>query len=128
MMDFNHDSIFNLHKIDDEKLNANIPLLLIEGEEIVGVYRTVRDQIVFTNRRIISMDIKGITGKRKEYFTIPYTKVEYFSIQTVGFLELIPDAELTLFFANGVSATYEFRGQNDIIEIGRVISEFTLNA
>ena len=126
MLDFNKDSIFNLKKIEEDQINRNIPFLLTDDEEIVGAYRTVRDQVIFTNKRIITLDVRGITGVRKEYFTLPYTRIQYYSIQTVGFLELLPDAELTLFFANGATAIYEFKGTNNILEIGKIIGKYIL--
>ena len=50
----------------------------------------------------------------------------YFSIQTPGFLELIPDSELFIMFSNGFTARFEFKGNVDIGRIGRMISEFVL--
>ena len=126
MIDFSKNSVFNLQKIDNSAINNNVQALLIDGEEIIGAYKTIRDQIVFTNKRIITIDVKGITGKRQELFTLPYSKIQYFGIQTVGFWELIPDAELMLVFSNDMRANFEFKGKSDIVAIGKMISEFTL--
>ena len=49
-----------------------------------------------------------------------------FCVQTVGFAELIPDSELALFFNNGMKANFEFKGDNDILEIGKNISKYVL--
>ena len=57
---------------------------------------------------------------------MPYSKVQFFAIQTPGFAELIPDSELVLTFSNGYVATFEFKGWVDIGEIGRKISEYVL--
>lgn len=57
---------------------------------------------------------------------MPYSKIQFFSIQTPGFAELIPDSELALTFSNGFVAKFEFKGQTDIGEIGRMISEYVL--
>ena len=84
------------------------------------------DQLVFTNRRIIAIDVQGITGKRKSFSSMPYSKVQFFSIQTPGFAEIIPDAELHLMFSNGFTAKFEFKGNVDIGQIGRMISEYVL--
>ena len=54
------------------------------------------------------------------------SKIQYFSVQTPGFVELIPDSELFLMFASGFTATFEFKGQVDIGAIGRMISEYVL--
>ena len=43
-----------------------------------------------------------------------------------GFMELVPDSELFLHFTNGFEATFEFRGNVDIGQIGRIISEYVL--
>ena len=126
-IDFNKNSVFNLYPITPKDLDPDVSELLIEGEKIACAFKTVRDQLVFTNKRIISVDVQGITGKRKSYSTLPYSKVQYFTIQTVGFLELFPDSELFLMFTNGFTATFEFRGKVNIAGIGRMLSEFVLN-
>lgn len=89
-------------------------------------FKTVRDQLVFTNKRIISIDVQGITGKRRSFSTMPYSKIQYFSIQTLGFAELVPDSELFIMFSNTFTAKFEFKGNVDIGEIGRMISEYVL--
>lgn len=127
MMDFNRDSVFNLKYIEREHINENIISLLIDGEEIISQYRTIRDQVVFTDKRIIAMNIKGVTGRKKELFTIPYKKIQYYSVQTVGFLELFPDAELSVFFSNGKVTVFEFKGNNEVLEISKTIAKYTFD-
>lgn len=127
MMDFNRDSVFNLKYIEREQINENIISLLIDGEEIISQYKTVRDQVIFTNKRIIAMNIKGVTGRKKEFFTIPYKKIQYYSVQTVGFLELFPDAELSVFFSNGKVTVFEFKGNNEVLEISKTIAKYTFD-
>ncbi len=100
--------------------------LLLEDEEINSTFKTVRDQLVFTNKQIIAIDVQGITGRRKSFSSMPYSKVQFFSIQTPGFAELVPDSELFLMFSNGFTAKFEFKGNVDIGAIGRMISEYVL--
>ena len=100
--------------------------MLINGEEVLYAFQTVRDQLVFTNKRIIAIDVQGLTGKRKSFSTMPYSKIQYFSIQTPGFAELFPDSELFAMFSSGFTAQFEFKGQVDIGAIGRMISEYVL--
>ena len=54
MINFNGDSIWNLKPIDVSSVKTQVFGLLIEGEEIVAAFRTIRDQLVFTNKRFIS--------------------------------------------------------------------------
>lgn len=125
-INFNQNSVFNLKPINKDSVKAEVQGLLISGEEVIYAFQTIRDQLVFTNKRIISIDVQGLTGKRKSFSTMPYSKVQYFAIQTPGFAEIFPDSELYLAFSSGFSAKFEFKGQVDIGQIGRMISEYVL--
>ena len=125
-INFNSNSAFNLTPIDVSAVRGEVNGLLIGGEEIICAFKTLRDQLVFTNERIISVDVQGVTGKRKSFSSMPYSKVQFFTIQTPGFIELVPDSELVLTFTNGFVAKFEFKGRVDIGAIGRMISEYVL--
>ena len=134
MIDFENGDVFKLRKVKDEKVDNNILTLLVPKEEIIGVYKSVRDYVVFTNRRFISVNIQGVTGKRRDYTIMPYSKISVFSIETSGVLDI--DSELQLFFSGvgkvtfeftGVGkVTFEFTGSSDIVEIGQMISRHLL--
>ena len=115
-VNFNQDSVWNLKPIRVDAVKGEVNGLLIGGEEVVMAFQTVRDQLLFTNKRIIAVDVQGIT----------YSKIQYFSIQTPGFGELIPDSELFIMFSNTFTAKFEFKGGVDIGKIGRMISEYVL--
>ena len=125
-VNFNQNSVFNLKPINVDSVRSEVNGLLIGGEEVFCAFQTVRDQLVFTNKRIISIDVQGITGKRKSFSTMPYSKIQYFSVQTPVFAELFPDSELFIMFSSGFTAKFEFKGQVDIGAIGRMISEYVL--
>lgn len=126
MINFNHNSIFNLKQISNDKVREEVKYLLNDDEEIVLSFQTIRDQLIFTNKRIISIDVQGITGIRKSFGSLPYSTIQYFSIQTKGFLELFPDAELYIMFANTFTAKFEFKGKVDIITISKLMSKYVL--
>ena len=125
-VNFNQNSVWNLKPIEPDAVRNEVMALLINGEEVVMAFQTVRDQLVFTNKRIIAIDVQGITGKRKSFSTMPYSKIQYFSIQTPGFAEFIPDSELFIMFSNSFTAQFEFKENVDIGKIGRMISEYVL--
>ena len=125
-VNFNQNSVFNLKPINVEGVRSEVDGLLVSGEQIEFAFQTVRDQLFFTNKRIIAIDVQGITGKRKSFATMPYSKVQYFAIQTPGFLELFPDSELFIMFSNGFTAKFEFKGAPEIGKIGRMLSEYVL--
>ncbi len=124
MIDFENGDVFKLRKVKDEKVDNNILTLLVPKEEIIGVYKSVRDYVVFTNRRFISVNIQGVTGKRRDYTIMPYSKISVFSIETSGVLDI--DSESQLFFSGVGKVTFEFTGSADIVEIGQMISRHLL--
>ena len=126
MINFNKNSVFNLSPIHPNAIIQDVQGLLLKDEFVNQAFQTVRDQMIFTNKRIISIDVQGITGKRKSFSSLPYSKIQYFAIQTPGFIEIIKDSELYLVFANDFTATFEFKGNVDIGAIGRMISEYVL--
>lgn len=125
-INFNGNSAWNLSPINVSDVRGEVNGLLLPGEEILAAFKTVRDQLIFTNKRIVAVDVQGLTGKRKSFASLPYSKVQFFSIQTPGFAELVPDSELFLMFSNGFTAKFEFKGNVDIGKIGRMISELVL--
>ena len=125
-INFNSNSVWNLKPIPVDAVRHEVDGLLIDREIIVMAFQTVRDQLVFTNMRIISIDVQGLTGKRKSFTSMPYSKIQFFSVQTPGFAEIIPDSELYLMFNNGFTATFEFKGSVDIGRIGRIISTYVM--
>ena len=126
MINFNKNSVWNLKPIDVSAVRSEVTGLLVFSEEIVCAFKTIRDQLVFTNKRIISIDVQGITGTKKSFSSLPYSKVQFFAIQTPGVMEMVPDAELFLMFSSGFTATFGFKGNVDIAEIGRMISNYVL--
>ncbi|MBQ2551384.1 MAG: PH domain-containing protein [Treponema sp.] len=127
MINFNKNSVFHLKPIEESEVRPDVKELFVDGEQIIESFKTVRDQLIFTNKRIIAIDVQGITGKRKSYSTLPYTTIQFFEVQTQGFAEIFPDSELFIQYANGFTAQFEFKGNVDIRKIGKMISNFVLN-
>lgn len=126
MINFNGNTVWKLKPVDVSEVRGEVNGLLVNGEFIVSAFKTIRDQLIFTNKRVISVDVMGVTGKRKSYGSLPYSKVQFFSVSTPGFAELVPDSVLVLHFADGFTARFEFCGMVDIGEIGRMISEYVI--
>ncbi len=126
MIDFKSGGFFaRLHKVDDNAFGKIINEFLIENESIVGAYQSMRDGVVFTNKRIIAINIQGITGKKKDFTSIPYSKITTFSLETAGVFDL--DAELTIFLSGVGQVKFEFTGGTDVKTICYYISAFALD-
>ena len=121
MIDFKNGSLIKLKKSSTPTHVSSIQPILVPGEQIISEYTAIRDYIIFTNKRIIAVNVQGISGKKKDFTTLPYSKIQAFSIETAGVLDL--DSELELYFSALGKVKFEIAGKNDIAEIGRVISE-----
>lgn len=89
--------------MDTELLQKEYSPLLCEGERIERAYKLIRDKWVFTNKRLIIQDIQGVTGKKREYRSIPYRSVEHFLVETAGTFDA--DAEMKIWI-RGCSAPW----------------------
>ena len=107
-------------------MKKEVEALFVDGEKALAAFKTIRDQLIFTNKRIIAIDVQGVTGKRKSFTSMPYANIQYFAVQTQGFIEIFPDTELFLTFNNGFTAKFEFKGNFDIAALGRIISQYVL--
>ena len=75
---------FSVTKTLDIKENKLIQDILIEGEDINLAFTHVRDKVWFTNKRIIALDVQGLTGSKKEFRIFPYSRISSFSIETAA--------------------------------------------
>lgn len=124
MIDFSNASVFKLKKTDASKFDAEMRDILIEGERIIGCYQDVLDHVVFTDKRVIAVNVQGITGKKKDFTTLPYSKISAYSVETAGTFDL--ESELDLYYSGVGRVRFEFKGSSDILEIGRIIAKYAL--
>lgn len=124
MIDFKNGSFLKLKKTKGDVNLKLISPLLISGETIIGEYQALRDFVVFTNKRIIAVNVQGMTGKKKDFTSIPYSKIQLFSVETAGVLDL--DSELDITISGVGTVRFEFTGASDIVQIGKLIAEYAL--
>lgn len=123
MIDFQNGSVFKLRQNDEY---ANIcSNLLIDDEKILGAFKAIRDGVIFTNKRIIAVNVQGITGKKKDFSSLPYKNIVAFSIETAGTFDL--DSELELYYSGLGKVKFEFTGQTNILDLAKVIAGFALS-
>ncbi|MDR0974377.1 MAG: PH domain-containing protein [Ruminococcus sp.] len=125
MIDFENAKLFKLTRHNDETGAAKkIKPILIDGEYIIEAYQTIRDGVIFTNKRVIAINVEGVTGKKRDITTLPYRKIQSFSVETSGVIDI--DSELQLYFSGLGMVCFEFSGNSKILEICKVISEYIL--
>ena len=126
VMEFRDKPMQNLIRIKEKEICKNVQELLLDGEQIVGAYKTVRDQAVFTTHRIFMVDMQGMTGTRQEIFVLPYRKILHYAIKTAGFGDPLQTSELTVGFADEHEAKFGFIGQDELLAVARAISRCIL--
>ena len=80
MIDFTNKTLIKLKPTDLKDGMSTVSNLLIPNEEIGFAFSSMRDKLVFTNKRIIAVNTQGITGKKVDYTSIPYSKIQVFSL------------------------------------------------
>ena len=124
MIDFNNASFVKLRPVNDNAFEKMVAPILVGGEEIVRSFQSIRDGVVFTNKRIITINIQGITGKKKDFTSLPYKKIQAFSVETAGAFDL--DSELELWFSGMGRVKLEFIGATDVAHLCKMISQQVL--
>lgn len=102
------------------KENEGFKQFLGSNEEIIYSFKGVRDELVFTNKRVIMLNIQGITGKKKEFRFFHYNKINSYAIESAGSFDL--DSEVKL-IVGSVQYDFELGKGIDIMAIGRLLSE-----
>ncbi|MGL4570185.1 MAG: PH domain-containing protein [Clostridium sp.] len=86
------------------------------NERALFAVKTIRDAALFTDKKMLICDKQGLTGKKVEYYAIPYSKIVTYAIETAGHFDM--DAEIKLVLAGGIEIELEFikgRGMNDLL-------------
>ena len=120
MIDFTNKSLIKLKAINNNDGKDAVKDILISEEEVVFSFTSMRDKLIFTNKRIISANVQGLTGKKVDYTSIPYSKIQAFSIETAGVLDL--DSELDITISGLGTIRFELSSNSNIKQLGQYIS------
>ena len=124
MIDFNNASFFKLNMVGNDTFRSQIEPILTGSESILSTYKGIRDGVVFTNKRIIAINVQGLTGKKKDFTSLPYSKIQVYSVETSGVFDL--DSELELWFSGVGKVKFEFTSNSNVSEICKYISNYVL--
>ncbi|WP_281613193.1 PH domain-containing protein [Flammeovirga sp. SubArs3] len=115
----------NVSNANIEDVQEKFSFVLSSDEQFVKAYQLVRDQWIFTNKRLLIVDKQGITGKKAELLTIPYKQIEQFSMETKGNFDA--DSELKI-WVKRIPEPIEtkFGSDQDVKEVYQLLSEGVL--
>lgn len=98
--------------------------MLVKDEVPVNAFKTIRDVAVFTNKRIIVKDSQGLTGKKIEIYSLPYSSVLMWSTENSGKL-LDMNAEVELWTRAG-HIKINLKRDIDIRQFDKLLAEYIL--
>lgn len=122
-MRFLHGIIGNSSEVNVESVEKDLERFLLDGENVDRAFVVIRDLMVFTNKRLILIDKQGVTGKKKEYRSIPYKTILHFSIETNGHFEI--DAELKIFIKEeSLPVVKKFTRDGNIFDVQKTLLKY----
>ncbi|WP_315432885.1 PH domain-containing protein [uncultured Rothia sp.] len=113
-------------------LQAEIPVpqdaqaLLGPGENAVAAFATFRDSAIFTTHRLIIRDAQGLTGKKVEMYSLPYSSIHMWSSENAGNL-FDANSEIALWTKVGY-IKIKLGRKIDVRKLDRLIAQQVLNA
>lgn len=116
----------NAGAVSPEELQKKYGLLLTDSEQIELGFKLIRDTFIFTNKRLILIEVQGITGSKVEYKSISYKSISRFSVETAGTFEL--DAELKIWVSSEQepSIRKQFSKSVNVYEVQRLLAYYVL--
>ncbi|WP_062381247.1 PH domain-containing protein [Demequina pelophila] len=124
MIDFQNPSFAKLSHVDNASADSQFAHLLLDGEQVMMSFRGMRDMVVFTSKRIIALNVQGVTGKKKDFTSLPYNKIQTWSVETAGTFDR--DAELEVYFSAVGKVKFEFAGNTDVAYLSKLIGHYVL--
>lgn len=115
--------IGNAAETDVDDVKKDYGKLLGKNEQVIQAYKWVRDLLIFTDYRLILVDIQGATGKKVDYHSIPYKSIRHFAVESTGHFDL--EAELKIWVA-GLGAeplVYTFSNDADVYRVQALLAE-----
>ena len=121
MIDFANAAYVKLNERNPADAHNDLAELLLPDERVLVAFRGVRDSVTFTTKRIVAVNVQGMTGKKKDCTSLPYSRVQAFSVETAGTFDR--DTELELWFSGLGLVKLEFGAGVDIRGLSRLHAE-----
>jgi len=124
MFDFSQENTFKLLPMSPSEGRKTVEVMLLDDENVVGAFTTVRDKVIITDKRLIFVNVQGAIGKKVDYTSLPFNKVQTFSVITSGLFDI--DCEVELLFLHMGKIRLEIIGKFDMRSFSKVLSSFIL--
>lgn len=111
--------------LSEVQVRSNINMyghVLLPGENVLKEFKAFRDVAVLTDKKIIAVNVQGLTGTKVEVCVLPYSKMTAFAVESAGGFDL--DAEMKVWSSGIGLVEFEFvRGEVDVRELAKILSQ-----
>lgn len=115
----------NAIEIPEEDCLKMVTDLFVVGEEFKAGYQFFRDQMIFTNKRLILVNKQGMSGKKTELLSIPWRNVIAFSTENTGGFDL--DSEIKILVKGATHPIIKkVKKGTDLTKVQNLLAEFIL--
>ena len=112
----------------EQTIRQDDPQLLQHDEHLVLAFKgrggSGRDHYMFTTKRLLIRDKKGMTGKRIAYSSVPYSSIRAFSLETSGKVD--DDQELKIYARSIGKVSIDLVKDIDIVPIHQFLSTMVI--
>jgi len=113
----------NASEVDPKELENEFSDILSDQENIEAAFKIFRDKWIFTNKRLIMQDVQGMTGKKKEYHSVPYKSITHFLVETAGSFDA--DCEIKIWISgNPKPLEKELKKGIDVIGLQKILASY----
>lgn len=116
----------NAGAVSQDELQKKYNELLTNDEVIELGFKLIRDTLIFTNKRLILVDVQGLTSSKTEYTSVSYKSISRFSIESAGTFDL--DAELKIWVSSEQipSIRKQFNKSVNVYHVQKVLAHHVL--
>lgn len=109
--------------VSECQIPKDVEQILAKGETAVAAYKTFRDCAIFTTKRLIVRDAQGLTGKKVEMYSLPYSSILMWSTENAGTIDFNSEVEL---WTKAGHIKVKLRKGIDIRKFDTIISNYIL--
>lgn len=109
--------------VSECEIPGDVAEILVPGEQPIAAYKTIRDSAIFTDKRLIVRDAQGITGKKVEIYSLPWSKVIMWSSENAGAIDFNAEIEL---WTHGAHMKVNLKKGIDIRRLDNLIAQCVL--
>lgn len=116
----------NAGAVSQEELVKKFGQLLTDSEEIELGFKLIRDTFIFTNKRLIFVEVQGLTGSKTEYKSINYKSITRFSVETAGTFDLEAELKIWISSEQQPSIRKQFNKSVNVYDVQKVLAHHVL--